>query len=71
MAKTMINMRLSQELIDAMGEAALVENRDRTNMIEHALASWLKLTYPELWERAFPEVARVQKSIADRLYPPS
>jgi len=61
MSRTLVNFRLPPELLSALDEAAELENRGRTDLVEFVLSQWLRVSYPGLWEKAFPELAAKRK----------
>jgi len=61
MAKTLTNFRITDELLSAVDEAAELEGRGRTDLVEYVLSKWLRETYPGLWTKAFPELAEKRK----------
>lgn len=59
--KVPLSFRLEQSVIDAVDEAGILEHRDRTNLIESAIAEYLRTKYPEIWAKAYPELAEKRK----------
>lgn len=61
MPKVQLNFRLAQELIDALDTVGQIESRDRTNLVEFVLSDYLRTKYPEIWAKAYPELAEKRR----------
>jgi hypothetical protein len=48
-------------LLFALDDIGVIENRDRTNLVDTVLSTWVRTNYPLVWEKHFPELAAKRK----------